>query len=105
MIIQKYFNDMATEDQKDLTVQFEEKLKSLSDEYNLTIININLEYIVNLLDYLPEILDSFKPETNPKLQSALMKVSMLKELIPKSAEEFESLDILKVLLECHTDIF
>ncbi len=34
-----------------------------------------------------------------------MKMIMLKDLISKSAEEFESLDILKVLLECYTDIF
>jgi hypothetical protein len=92
-------------DQKYLTVQFEEKLKSLSDEYNLAVIDTNFEYIKNLLDSLFEMLDSQEPETNPKLHSVLMKVIMLKELILKTAEEFGSLDILKVLLECHTDIF
>ena len=102
MITQKYFNDIAMEEQKYLTVKFEEKLKSLSDEYNIATINTTFEYIEKLLGSLSGIQE---PETNPELHSVFMKMIMLSDLISKSAEEFESLDILKVLLECHTDIF
>lgn len=102
MLTQKYFNEIAMEDQKYLTVKFEEKLKSLSDEYNIAIIDTTFEYIANLLGSLSEIQE---PETNPKLYSVFMKMITLNDLISKSAEEFESLNILKVLLEGYTDIF
>jgi hypothetical protein len=103
MTIKKYL--MEVEDQKYFTVQFEEKLKSLSDEYKFAITDANFEYIKNSLGSLSEILYSPERETNPKIHSVLLKVATLSDLISKSAEEFESLDILKVLLECYTDIF
>jgi len=58
-----------------------------------------------LLGSLSEGWASQEPETNPERQSAFLKVITLGDLISKSAEEFVSLDILKVLLEDSTDIF
>jgi len=105
MNIPEYFKETTMENQKYLTVRFEENLKSLSDEYKLAIIDKDFAYIENLLGSLSEMLDSQEPETNPKLQAAYLKVLTLLDLISKSAEEFESLDILKVLLDGSTNIF
>jgi hypothetical protein len=90
---------------KEMTMGFEENLKALSDEYKLAKINTTFEYIENLLGSLSEGWDSQEPETNPELQSALLKVITLGDLISKSAEEFVSLDILKELLAGETNIF
>lgn len=105
MTLSEYFEETVMEHQKYLTVEFEENLKSLSDEYKLAKINTTFEYIENLLGSLSEGWDSQEPETNPELQAAFLKVLTLLDLISKSAVEFVSLDILKVLLEGETNIF
>lgn len=105
MTISQNFEETAMGHQKYLTVEFEENLKSLSDEYKLAKINTTFEYIENLLGSLSEGWEIQEPETNPELQSAFLKAITLGDLISKSAEEFVSLDILKALLDGNTDIF
>jgi len=60
---------------------------------------------MKLLNSSSEMLYIHEPEKNPILRSLHIKIMMLFDIISKSAEEFESLDILKVFLEDYTDIF
>jgi hypothetical protein len=95
---------------KDLAIKCKENLNSLSDEYMLEITDVSFRHIDEVLISLYEILDNYLFQINvpqePKMFAALssktLKVAMLSDLVTKSAEEFESLDILKVLLEGQT---
>jgi hypothetical protein len=95
---------------KDLVTQCKENLNSLSDEYMLEITDASFRHIDEVLISLYEILDNYLSQINgrrePKMFAAVssktLKVAMLSDLVTKSAEEFESLDILKVLLEGET---
>jgi hypothetical protein len=100
---------------KDLTINCKKNLMSLSDEYMLGITDATVRHIEELLLSLSKMLDNHlclvNPHREPKMYKALsaqtLKMIMLSDLITKSAEEYESLDILKVLLEGVTvhDIF
>ncbi len=95
---------------KDLAIRCKENLNSLSDEYMLEITDASFRHIDEVLISLYEILDNYLSQINvlrePKMFAALssktLKVATLSDLVTKSAEEFESLDILKVLLEGKT---
>jgi len=95
---------------KDLAIQCKENLNSLSDEYMLEITDASFRHIDEVLISLYEILDNYLFQINVRLEpkilatlsSKTLKVAMLSDLVTKSAEEFESLDILKVLLEGET---
>lgn len=90
---------------KDLAVHCEENLSSLSEDYISAIVDVNFKHIIKLLNSSSSILHSQELNNSLTLSSLYMKVLMLSEIIPKSAEEFESLDILKVWFEGSTDIF
>lgn len=95
---------------KDLAIRCKENLNSLSDEYMLEITDASFRHIDEVLISLYKILDNYLSQINvlrePKMFAALssktLKVATLSDLVTKSAEEFESLDILKVLLEGKT---
>ena len=92
---------------KDLAIQCRDNLNSLSYEYMLEIIDSSFRHIDELLLSLSKILDSNLYQVNvrrgPKMYKAInaqiLKAIMLSDLISKGAEEFESLNILKVLRE------
>ena len=90
---------------KDLVTQCKENLNSLSDEYMLEITDASFRHIDEVLildNYLSQINVRREPKMFAAVSSKTLKVAMLSDLVTKSAEEFESLDILKVLLEGET---
>ena len=98
---------------KDLTIQCRENLNLLSDEYMLELADDTFRHIDEELLSLASMLDSHlskgnacrKPRMYGVISSLTLKAFMLSDLITKSAKEYVSLDILKVLLEDETDIF
>ncbi len=91
----------------ELTLQCKENLTSLSDEYMIGITDASYRHIDEILNSLSIMLENHLSQVNarrePKiygvLSSLTLKTIMLSDLITQSAEEYVSLDILKVLLE------
>jgi len=99
--------------EKDLAIKCKENLNSLSNRYMLELADASFKDIDEVLLSLANRLDSHLSRVNirrePKMygviSSLTLKALILSDLITKSAEEYESLDILKVLLDGETDIF
>ncbi len=95
---------------KDLAIHCKENLKSPSDEDMFEIADASFKHIDESLLSLSKMLDNHLSQVNarrePKMYATLsaqtLKAIMLSDLITKSAEEYVSLDILKVLLEGET---
>jgi hypothetical protein len=94
----------------DSTVQCRENLNSSPSECMLEVTDASFKHIDDVLQFVSKILDdhsfqvdaSREPEIYKALRSRTIKAMMLSALITKSAEEFISPGILKVLLECVT---
>ena len=95
---------------KDLTIRCKENLNSPSDEYMIEITDATFRHMDEVLLSISTMLDDHLSQINvcrePKMYgifSALtLKAIMLSDLIAKSAEDYVSLNILKVLLEGET---
>jgi hypothetical protein len=92
---------------KYLAIQCRDHLNSLPNGYMLELADANFKDIDEVLLSLANRLDSHlfrvnvrrEPKMHKTITAQILKALMLSDLISKSAEEFESLDILKVLLE------
>lgn len=98
------------DNEKDSTIECGDNLNSSSGEFILEMADASFQHIDYVLQFVSKMLDndsfqvnaSREPEIYKALRSRTTKAMMLSDLITKSAEEFVSPGILKVLLECVT---